>query len=247
MLLRSLPVIARFWDKVDKTEDCWIWTGAQTSSGYGALSYKGTNFVSHRFSYELVHGPVDPNTYILHTCKTKLCVNPDHLVAYTYEERLWRYVEKTDTCWYWTGSKNPNGYGMFRGKAVHHIIYQMQVGECSVLKNTCGNVSCVNPDHWRLPRRVDILKEVLNRQGRTQAEIANSLQVSQVYVSEVMRSVHPYKKHKSRRPSLTEEERKKIKELRQEGHTQDSIASILGIYQSQVSKVLRDTSNGVSG
>lgn len=29
--------VARFWSRVDKTGDCWVWTGQINSNGYGVL------------------------------------------------------------------------------------------------------------------------------------------------------------------------------------------------------------------
>jgi hypothetical protein len=33
-----------FWARVQKTETCWLWTGAKTSLGYGRVAYGGKEF-----------------------------------------------------------------------------------------------------------------------------------------------------------------------------------------------------------
>jgi len=69
----------RFWNKVDKTDSCWLWTGAKSSSGYGHLNINKKTIKAHRFSYEMHFGKFDLNKIILHSCDNPLCVNPAHL------------------------------------------------------------------------------------------------------------------------------------------------------------------------
>jgi hypothetical protein len=71
-----------------KTETCWNWVGATTSSGYGSLSRKGRAVGAHVFSYEIFKGPLAQGLEIHHTCSNRLCVNPDHLQAVTHADHL---------------------------------------------------------------------------------------------------------------------------------------------------------------
>lgn len=77
------PIEPRFWKFVDKTEDCWLWTGADNGNGYAVFSVSGTNALAHRVSYELVNGPIPEGLVIDHLCRVRLCVNPAHLEAVT--------------------------------------------------------------------------------------------------------------------------------------------------------------------
>lgn len=80
----------RFWNKIAKTDSCWIWEAAISGIGYGTF-WSGTAYVkAHRFSYELVNGPIPEGLYLDHLCKCKLCVNPAHLEAVTFRENLMR-------------------------------------------------------------------------------------------------------------------------------------------------------------
>lgn len=69
----------RFWDKVDKSGDCWLWTGAKGNQmGYGMFNLNGTKR-AHRVSWEICFGSIPKGLCVLHKCDVPLCVNPDHL------------------------------------------------------------------------------------------------------------------------------------------------------------------------
>ena len=82
------PVEDRFWEKVDKTKDCWLWTGDINSAGYGRITDYWQKILVHRFSYELAHGPIPEGMVILHLCDVKLCVRPEHLKVGTYSDNM---------------------------------------------------------------------------------------------------------------------------------------------------------------
>lgn len=70
----------RFWDKVEKTDGCWIWHGAKTANGYGVFNTgEKRNCLAHRYAYEATHGPIPEGMQLDHLCRTRPCVRPDHL------------------------------------------------------------------------------------------------------------------------------------------------------------------------
>lgn len=69
----------RFWPKVNKTETCWLWTGARYGTGYGSFFIDRKRFSAHRVSYELLVRPIPSGMQCLHHCDTPLCVRPSHL------------------------------------------------------------------------------------------------------------------------------------------------------------------------
>jgi hypothetical protein len=76
-----------FWKKVDKSGDCWLWTGSiRNKKGYGEFRIAGKRISAHRFSYELKNGFIKESEIICHTCDTPLCVNPDHLFSGTHKD-----------------------------------------------------------------------------------------------------------------------------------------------------------------
>lgn len=73
------------------------------------------------------------------------------------EERLWSRVNKTPSCWIFTGHQNTTGYGLIKiaGKpaVAHRFAYELLVGPIpagKVLDHTCYEKTCVNPDHLRV-------------------------------------------------------------------------------------------------
>lgn len=90
------PPDPRFWAKVQKTDSCWLWTGARMPRGYGIFTIgskvDGThrNVYAHRWLYERLIGAVAPGFELDHLCRNPSCVRPDHLEVVTHKENCLR-------------------------------------------------------------------------------------------------------------------------------------------------------------
>lgn len=97
------PLSERFWPKVQKTEDCWLWTGALNSKGYGSIGAGGRSggvILAPRAAWELVNGPIPDGLWVLHHCDTPRCVRADpdpsisHLFLGDYRANIADMVSK---------------------------------------------------------------------------------------------------------------------------------------------------------
>ncbi len=77
------------------------------------------------------------------------------------EAHFWKHVDKTDSCWLWTGSVNGAGYGQFWDGfyyvGAHRYSYEILKGKLPqyewgkriqvFVDHLCRNRICVNPEH----------------------------------------------------------------------------------------------------
>lgn len=82
--------VARFWAKVRKSDECWLWTRPPGNHGYGQMGAAGTVLLAHRISYTIHRGDIPDGLTIDHLCHEKLCVNPEHLEVVTAAENVRR-------------------------------------------------------------------------------------------------------------------------------------------------------------
>src|SRR3974390_1834498 len=73
------PTELRFWAKVHKTDECWLWTASVNQKGYGQFLVNQRPVLAHRYSYFLATG-IDPGSdCVLHCCDVQPCVGPAQL------------------------------------------------------------------------------------------------------------------------------------------------------------------------
>lgn len=126
--------------------------------------------------------------------------------------RFWKYVDKTTFCWFWTGGRFENGYGMFllrQGITVKAHRYSWELHNEAIPENLfvlhkCDTPRCVNPDHLFLGtpkenvddaiskgRRLSIGKEkiqyILDNLQVATKELAEALDVSSTTINVIKR------------------------------------------------------------
>ena len=139
--------------------------------------------------------------------------NPETLAA-----RFWAKVVKGASCWDWTGTRQPAGYGIIGKVGAHRISWELHNGLIPSglwVLHRCDNPGCVNPAHLFLGTNGDNVRDAIAK-GRKPGvfeddNAATKLSATQVY---------------------------QVRELAKE-HPQAIIASMFGVHQSTVSRIVR--------
>lgn len=86
---RYCSVNCQIWSRVEVRgeNDCWLWTGAKNSNGYGQVRTAEGTFYVHRLAFATLNG--DPGELdVCHRCDTPLCCNPNHYFLGTQAENM---------------------------------------------------------------------------------------------------------------------------------------------------------------
>lgn len=101
--------IERFWSKVDKSGDCWLWKGSSRSAhkDYGCFWLDGRTESAHRIAwviYNKVQIPEGMN--VLHKCDNPPCVRDIHLFVGNDAENFYDMYNK-GRWWVRRGEQRP--------------------------------------------------------------------------------------------------------------------------------------------
>lgn len=88
--LQSDDHLVELMSRIEQVGACWIWFGPINPKGYGTFRQASTS--AHRAVYELFNGPIPEGMTLDHLCRTRSCVNPDHMEPVTLAENQERAV-----------------------------------------------------------------------------------------------------------------------------------------------------------
>ena len=110
--------------------------------------------------------------------------------------RLMARVDKTSSCWIWTGDKWPKGYGRIRKSkskqfvATHRLSYEIHKGPIPdglQVLHRCDNPSCVNPDHLFVGTNDDNVADKVSKGRQSQGEKQPMAKLTTSQVEEIKR------------------------------------------------------------
>ena len=83
-----MDIAERFWSKVDKSGNCWMFTGDRIKQGYGRIFFRGKKWLAHRVSWVLHNGEIPEGLSCCHKCDNPGCVRPDHLFLASHQQNM---------------------------------------------------------------------------------------------------------------------------------------------------------------
>ncbi len=111
----------RFWDKVQKTDNCWLWMAGKFKQGYGSFYFQGRHLKAHRMAWELTFGAIPEGKKVCHHCDNPACVNPGHLFLGTQQDNIRDMMTK---------GRSPNQVGESNNNA------KLTIGEVSAIRKS---------------------------------------------------------------------------------------------------------------
>jgi hypothetical protein len=153
-----------------------------------------------------------------------------HLAKESLPDRFWRNVNKTETCWLWTASTNPFGYGVlrYRGRSLtmHRQSWELHFGPIPdglCVLHKCDVPQCVRPDHLFIGTKKDNMQDA-SRKGRTSPQ--------------TMRDVY-VRAGRASHSKLTEDDVRAIRAGHAAGSTLKALGERHGLTKAGVSLIVR--------
>lgn len=147
-----MSITERFWKKVDKSSNCWVWTASKSKRGYGHFKIHSKVWQAHRYSWLIHYGYIPKGLCVCHVCDDPACVNPGHLWIGTQLENMQDKIKKGRLR---VGIGERHGHSKLSNKQVLKIraIYSKGVTRASLAQKyrvtpaNIGNV--VNRKTWK--------------------------------------------------------------------------------------------------
>lgn len=149
------------------------------------------------------------------------------------EKRFWSKVDvrSDDECWLWTGVKADFGYGHLKREVgfwkAHRLSWTLHYGPIPdglCVCHKCDNPPCVNPKHLFLGTQADNSRDMW-RKGRAKVKGGFS-------------HINAKGEHNGR-AKIKDCQVQEIRNLYKSGKSQQSIANLYGVGQTQISRIVR--------
>jgi len=185
--------------KIDGT--CHIWTG------YGKVKPEYYNINIRRYLWNLSNEKLSFSDSLVTTCNEDNCVNLDHLQIRSREiiwEEVWERLEKNSDinkkgCMIWNKSCNSRGYGQSSLKnrhiKAHRLSYMIKIGgkeipdyingEKTVIRHSCNEPGCINPDHLDIGTQLDNSKDKIQNNTDRRGESSNRAKIKESLAREI--------------------------------------------------------------
>jgi len=83
MFTKRIPMAKRLDRYLDKSGECWVFTGGKNKGGYGWIKGEGgrkaSPLLAHRAAWIVAYGSIPDGLCVLHSCDNPPCCNPAHL------------------------------------------------------------------------------------------------------------------------------------------------------------------------
>lgn len=110
--IRQTVTPENFWDRLDRSGECWLWTRSKDGNGYGKVWYEGKLWNAHRLAWVLTNGPIpEGRWFVCHRCDTPACCRPEHLFLGTDQDNvrdMWEKRRRDPSSASSPGSRNGN-------------------------------------------------------------------------------------------------------------------------------------------
>lgn len=149
-------------------------------------------------------------------------------VDVSVKKRFWAKVQKSDSCWIWTGSVNNKGYAQLRvggtpGKLVlaSRVSFKIAHGKIDdelCILHSCDNPHCVCPSHLSQGTHVQNGQDMKVKGRAGWGELHGEANPTAKFDHDLIL---------------------KIRNLYESGHTQMRIRAMTGVSQSHISRIVR--------